>query len=385
MNFSRRRVFSQLAAGGLLMPFLASYGGAARAATPTISPTPFSLLVASPFGAEYDAANYLADKIFSPSKASLDETVNPIYPQVIAFDSYAALMKKVNGDDAMSIILPLELFNPRLNFIDKNRLAAMGFRVMEVIKPTPLFLITRDNIKNIDDILQKRTSGANNNILLAELLDGFVGNQFDKKFAELNNDTETTPPEENNQQANNESQDATSDEKKPIIDFADTASFFHYADNFMGSYENDEDLLNQFSMGKIDWFLYMGFFENKMGRKFLRELNAKIFPMPRDSFGDGFGHANGDFITGQITNKKNNAIFSLPLVWLINAPDKVVKSINNKIKQRNSNWFVPRNPADEAKPFPNLTWNGFSFEHLAYHRATLPLTTPPSRTAPITK
>lgn len=351
-----------------------------------------NFFVASPFSAEYNSAAYLADRLLVT--ASNDKTARVIEPQLVAFDSYASLLKKLGGVNAGSVILPLEFFNPQGNFIDQANLLNLGYHAMAVLRPVPLFLLVRSGIKTIDQLLQKPTARAADNLLLAQLLDNFLTNQFAKLPPVAKNNGDNTADNDSSDDAMG---DTTGDTALPIAEQAATSAappaaapagpqqttpparqgaLADYYNNFVGHYNNDEALLQQFAIGQIDWFFSLGFLGTPVGEKFLKKTGARVFSLAADSFGNVFGDGNNqgdnvDFITCDITTLKNGTNFAFPLLWLIKGDDAVVKTIDARTRTRGNSWVLPREQNADGSTAAVVRWNGFSFTDLLYHPALL--------------
>ena len=401
---SRRAMVSRLAAASLSASFatlLATslFGGGEQSfaaegggvAPPTTGGnkknrinSPF--LVVSLFSAEYNAATALADQLLLvDSNGKINQLIES---QVTAFDSYDNLLKKSASLDTGSVILPLEYFNPRVEALNKgnflNNFLDTGYRAAAIIKPVPLFLVTRGNIKTTDQLLQKPTARAVNNILLSQLLDDFLLHQFALKPNKARDIAPTSSDD-----ASDASDDTNSNDVAPSVLSREGVSrpsqqdyFFNYANNFIGRYNNQEELLQQFVVGQIDWFFYLGFFDNAVGERFLKKTGGRLFPLEDNSFGDAFGNGkktndngngngNGNFITGEVKKLKNNTSFALPLVWLIKGNDSAVRVVEARARDRASKLLLPR-PVKLDGTSPTLvTWKDFAFARLPYHPAIL--------------
>ncbi|MGI9462269.1 MAG: hypothetical protein ACR2NY_06850 [Alphaproteobacteria bacterium] len=413
MTLSRRHLLHRLTASGLAMNILANAPNGFLS-SPAIAQTKnnttrligFPLMVASPFTAEYTIANQLSEKLYASNNFySRKKNNNILQPRVMAFDSYPSLFKKTAFSKASSIIVPLEFFSPHFETINRTNFLNEGFQVMAVIKPAPIFLIARGNIKYFSSLFQRRTSRPTNNILLSQLLDTLLRNRYKKITPDITETTttslknrttinpsptivpdgdETNPDSQpadsqtantqptDTQPTNTQTANDKSSEAGETFDgfFDDDTPPYPDYEHLVGQYNHDAELLHQFVTRRIDWFLSFGFFENHIGKRFLRQTGGRVFPLPYDSFGEDFGKSTSHFITGEVKTIKGKFYFSLPMVWMVRGNDLLVKGINRRLRRWQHNLFIPRTTT-QTRPAVIVVWNGIAFDHLIYHNALL--------------
>ena len=184
-----------LAAGGAV-----AYRFIGRNKNKIILPTEFSVGAPSFWSGEYTVASGLADRIFSITSDST--RVNLINALTLSYDGYPSLLQNMAAGNVSSVVAPLEIFNPALSMPANYPFLLSDWSALGQLRSLSLYLVVRDNISGINQLLYKRSARLDSHFLLAQA--------YDKLVAGLEQRVSNSPI--NNPDGNEEDTPATNDE-----------------------------------------------------------------------------------------------------------------------------------------------------------------------------